>query len=135
MLDAYLRAANLLVVALLFGGMFLFSGGFAAFLFRHLSPEDARMLIRTAFPPFYLFVIFSSGLAMALSWWSDTFSAAWMAFVMLTAVAARQLLMPAINRATDSGNRKRFLWLHGFSVLLTLGHIVLSAVVMVQMVH
>jgi hypothetical protein len=43
--------------------------------------------------------------------------------------------MPAINRATDSGNRKRFLWLHGFSVLLTLGHIVLSAVVMVQMVH
>lgn len=26
MLDAYLRAANLLVVALLFGGMFLFSG-------------------------------------------------------------------------------------------------------------
>jgi hypothetical protein len=58
-----------------------------------------------------------------------------MAFVMLTAVAARQWLMPAINRATDSGNRKRFLWLHGFSVLITLGHIVLAAVVLVQTVH
>jgi hypothetical protein len=135
MLDDYLRTASLLVVALLFGGMFLFSGGFAAFLFRHLPAEGARMLIRKAFPPFYLFVIVSSGLAMALSWRSDSFSAAWMAFVMLTAVAARQLLMPAINRATDSGNRKRFLWLHGFSVLLTLGHIVLAAVVLVQMVH
>ena len=135
MLDIYLHTARLLVVALLFGGMFLFAGGFAAFLFRYLPPEGARMLIRKAFPPFYLFVIVSSGLAMALSWLSDSFSAALMAFVMLTAVAARQLLMPAINRATDLGNRKRFLWLHGFSVFLTLGHIVLAAVVLVHTVH
>ena len=132
MLDAYLRIASLLVVSLLFGGMFLFSAGFAAFLFRYLPPRDARMLIRKAFPPFYLFVIVSSGLAVVLSWRLDTFSAAWMAFVMLTTVAARQLLMPAINRATDLGYRKRFLWLHGFSVLLTLGHIVLAALVLVR---
>ena len=132
MLDAYLHTASLLVVSLLFGGMFMFSAGFAAFLFRYLPPQDARMLIRKAFPPFYLFVIVSSGLAMALSWRLDSFSAAWMAFVMLTTVAARQLLMPAINRATDLGYRKRFLWLHGFSVLLTLGHIVLAAVVLVR---
>jgi len=111
MLDIYLQVASLLTVAMLFGGMFLFSGGFAAFLFRHLPPEGARMLIRKAFPPFYMFVIAASGLAMVLSWKSDPFSAAWMALVMLTTVAARQLLMPAINRATDSGNKKRFLWL------------------------
>lgn len=134
MLDVYLQTASLLVVALLFGGMFLFAGGFAAFLFRHLPPEGARMLIRKAFPPFYLFVIVSSGLAMALSRRSDSFSAALMAFVMMTAVASRQLLMPAINRATDSGHRKQFLWLHGISVLLTLGHIVLAAVVLVHKV-
>ena len=134
MLDAYLQTASLLVIACLFGGMFLFSAGFAAFLFQYLPPEGARMLIRKAFPPFYLFVIISSGLAMVLSWRSDPFSTAWMAFVMLTTVAARQLLMPAINLATDLGYRKRFLWLHGFSVLLTLGHIVLAAVVLVHMV-
>lgn len=133
MLDIILYTASLLVVALLFGGMFLFSGSFAAFLFRNLPPQDARVLIRKAFPPFYLFVIFSSGLAMALSWKLDSFSAMWMAFIMLTTVAARQLLMPAINRATDSGNKQRFLWLHGFSVLLTLGHIVIAAVVLVYL--
>ncbi len=135
MLDVYLKTASLLVVALLFGGMVLFSGGFAAFLFRNLPPEGARMLIRKAFPPFYIFVIVSSGFAMALSWRSNSFSAAWMATVMLTAVAARQILMPAINRATDLGNRKRFLWLHGFSVVVTLGHIILAAVVLVQTLH
>ena len=134
MLDAYLHTASLLVVSLLFGGMFLFSAGFAAFLFRYLPPQDARMLIRKAFPLFYLFVIVVSGFATALCWRSDSFSAAWMAFVMLTTVAARQLLMPAINRATDLGYRKRFLWLHGFSVLLTLGHIVLAALVLVRTV-
>ncbi len=132
MLDAYLRMASLLVMSLLFGGMLLFSAGFAAFLFRYLPPQDARMLIRKAFPLFYLFVIVVSGFATALCWRSDSFSAAWMAFVMLTTVAARQLLMPAINRATDLGYRKRFLWLHGFSVLLTLGHIVLVALVLVR---
>jgi hypothetical protein len=58
-----------------------------------------------------------------------------MAVVMLPTVGARQLLMPAINRATDLGHRKRFLWLHGFSVLLTLGHIVVAAVVLVHMVR
>ena len=133
MLDAYLNMASLLVVACLFGGMFLFSAGFAAFLFKYLPPQDARMLIRKAFPPFYLFVIVASGVAMLLSWRDDSYSAAWMAFVMLTTVGARQILMPAINRATDLGNKKRFLWLHGFSVLLTLGHIVLAGVVLVHM--
>jgi hypothetical protein len=38
-------------------------------------------------------------------------------------VPVRQLLMPAINRATDAGQRQRFQWLHGLSVLITLGHI------------
>lgn len=135
MSDIHLRVTTILVVALLFGGMFLFSGGFAAFLFRHLPPEDARMLIRKVFPPFYLFVIASSGLATGLSLMSDSFSARWMAVVMLSTVAARQLLMPAINRATDLGHKKRFLWLHSFSVFLTLGHIVLAAVVLVHLVR
>lgn len=133
MLDVYLRMTNLLVVALLFGGMFLFSGGFAAFLFRYLPLADARMLIRKVFPPFYLFVIASSGLAAGISVMSDSFSAKWMAVVMLSAIAARQLLMPAINQATDLGNKKRFVWLHGFSVLLTLGHIVVAAMTLVHM--
>ena len=31
--------------------------------------------------------------------------------------------MPAINRASDTGMRQRFMWLHGLSVVITLGHI------------
>ena len=133
MLDVYLHRATLLIVAFLFGGMLLFSASFAAFLFRHLRPEEARMLIRKAFPPFYVFVIVSSALAGLLSVRSDAMVAGWLAVVVVSAVAARQVLMPAINRATDSGHKARFRWLHGVSVLLTLGHIVIAAGILVHM--
>ena len=135
MLDVYVRTAALLIVAWLFGGMLLFSAGFAAFLFKNLPPAEARVLIRKVFPPFYLFVIFLAGLAMALFWSTDSFSAALMAIIVLSTSAGRQLLMPAINKAPDLGLRKRFVWLHGASVILTLGHIFIAAVVLSRAVN
>jgi hypothetical protein len=57
-------------------------------------------------------------------WWRyDAIFAGVMAAVAVTTVPVRQLLMPAINRATDAGLRQRFQWLHGLSVLVTVGHI------------
>ena len=46
-----------------------------------------------------------------------------MAAVAFTTVPLRQLLMPAINRATDSEQRQRFKWLHSLSVMITVVHI------------
>ena len=41
-----------------------------------------------------------------------------------------QILMPAINAATDAGNKRRFGMLHGLSVVITLIHIVAAAYVL-----
>jgi hypothetical protein len=112
-----------LATALLFGGMTLYSLGFAAFLFSALPPQTAGAALRKAFPWFYVFVIVTAA-AAALLWWPyDATGAALMAVVAMSALIVRQLLMPAINRATDAGLRQRFKWLHGLSVLVTLGHI------------
>ena len=112
-----------LCTALLFGGMALYSFGFAAFLFTALPAPTAGAALRRAFPWFYVFVMGTAALG-ALFWWPhDTLSASLMAAVALTTLPVRQLLMPAINRATDSGQRKRFKWLHSLSVLVTLAHI------------
>jgi hypothetical protein len=109
--------------ALLFGGMTLYSFGFAAFLFSALPAATAGATLRRAFPFFYLFVIATSASA-ALFWLShNPMFAALMAAVTVTTVPLRQVLMPAINRATDAGERQRFKWLHGLSVLVTLVHI------------
>jgi len=121
-----------LSTALLFGGMTLYAGGFAAFLFTALPAKTAGEALRRAFPWFYAFVIATSG-AAALFWWPhDALAAAVTAAVAITTVPVRQWLMPAINRATDTGQRQRFKWLHGLSVLVTLGHIVATAWLLVR---
>jgi len=112
-----------LSTALLFGGMTLYSFGFAAFLFTALPAKTAAQALRRAFPWFYTFVIATSASASLLWWPRDAAFAAVMAAVAVTTVPVRQILMPAINRATDAGLRQRFKWLHGLSVMVTLGHI------------
>jgi len=122
----------LLTTALLFGGMILYSFGFAAFLFTALPAETAGPTIRRAFPHFYLFVLASSAVAAAVTWPFDPLGAALLALVAASTIPTRQVLMPAINRATDDGARTRFKWLHGLSVVITLVHIALTGVVLAR---
>ncbi len=122
----------LLTTALLFGGMILYSFGFAAFLFTALPAETAGPTIRRAFPHFYLFVLASSAVAAAVTWPFDPLGAALLALVAASTIPTRQILMPAINRATDDGARTRFKWLHGLSVVITLAHIALTGVVLAR---
>jgi Domain of unknown function (DUF4149) len=125
-----IQTTGLLLTALLFGGMVLYSFGFAAFVFSALPAETARAALRSAFPHFYIFVMASSAAAAALVWPSNPASALWLAAIALTTLPARQLLMPAINHATDAGEKKRFAVLHSASVLLTLAHIAIAGYVL-----
>jgi hypothetical protein len=123
-----------LITALLFGGMTLYAFGFAAFLFTTLPAETAGLALRRAFPLFYLFVIVSAMLASAFLWPHDHLSATLMALVAMSAAPTKQALVPAINRATDSGRRQKFKWLHGLSVAITLAHIAAAGFVLVRLV-
>jgi hypothetical protein len=114
--------------------MILYSLGFAAFLFSTLPPDIAGPTIRRAFPHFYVFVIGSAGIAAALLFPTDKFGAGLVALIALTTVPTRQFLMPAINRATDSGAKQRFQWLHGLSVMITLVHIGLAGYVLARFI-
>ena len=120
----------LLSCALLFGGMVLYSFGFAAFLFTALPAETAGPTIRRAFPHFYLFVIGGAALSAVFLWFLDPLGAAIMAAIALTTIPTRQILMPAINAATDAGDKRRFGVLHGLSVVINLIHIGAAAYVL-----
>jgi hypothetical protein len=124
----------LLLSAFLFGGMLLYSFGFAAFLFSHLPADDAGAILRKAFPVFYLWCIVVSGLAAAIFIFLDNTSAMLMATVALTTVPARQQLMPAINAASDSGNKRRFNLLHGLSVFIGLAQIAVVGYVLTRLI-
>lgn len=122
----------LLATALLFGGMVLYSFGFAAFLFTALPANVAGPAIRRAFPYFYLFVMICAAIAAGLVWSHDRFATGLLGLILVTTIPTRQILMPAINQATDAGAKSRFKWLHGLSVAITLGHIRLTGLVMTR---
>ncbi len=133
MLETALYISALLSSSLLFGGMLLFSASFSAFLFKSLPPEEARSLIRKAFPSFYVFVAITSLIAALLTLESSLFSASILALIVLTTIPTRQILMPAINAATDAQLKQRFFVLHGLSVVITLAHIVAVGFVIVDL--
>lgn len=132
-MNEILPALGLLSTAALFGGMLLFAGGFAAFAFSALPQAAARSLIRQAFPPFYMFVMVTASLAAASTAWHDGQASLVLAGIALSTVPNRQLLMPLINRASDSGQPGRFKLLHGLSVLITLVHLLLAAGVLLRL--
>jgi Domain of unknown function (DUF4149) len=121
--------AALLATSLLFGGMTLYSFGFAPLVFSALPANDAGMLLRRAFPHYYLFVLITAIAASLALWPRDPLAAGLMAGTAVIAVIARQGLMPAINTARDSGAKSRFDRLHGLSVALNM--VQLAAVIWV----
>lgn len=133
MFENALHISALLTSSLLFGGMLFFSASFAAFLLKSLPPAEARVLIRKAFPSFYIFVVITSLIAALLALASSLFSASILALIALSTIPTRQILMPAINMATDAKLKQRFLVLHGLSVLITLAHIVALGFVIVDL--
>ena len=126
--------AALLTTALLFRGMVVYSFGFAAFLFTALPSDVVGQTIRRAFSLFYLFVMGTAAVATALVWPFDQLAAGLLAAIAVTTPPTRQILMPAINHATDAGARARFNALHGLSVAITLAHIALAGVVLARFV-
>lgn len=121
----------LLLTAFLFGGMTLYSFGFAAFLLNVLPAETARPVIRKAFPHFYLFVFCVSGIAGLGALIISVASSLILGAIALTTVFARQVLMPMINTATDAGDRRQYRILHTIAVLLTVLHIIGAGVVLI----
>jgi|TARA_B110000003_G_scaffold59255_1_gene59337 hypothetical protein len=121
---------SLLITAFLFGGMLLFSVGFGPLVLRHLEGSVARLFIRNTFPYFYLFVLASSLLAAATFFTTAPLASVALLVIFLTTLLARQILMPAINIASDEGDRKKFKLLHALSVVITLAHIFISGAVL-----
>jgi len=128
--------AALLLVSTLFGGMMLYSFGFAPMVFSALPTEDAGRFIRTAFPWYYLFVIATAGLGGAILLLSNSRSGLIALAIAVAAVFARQVLMPRINAAPDiqlQGNaeaKRRFGRLHGISVALNFVQLIAAGYVL-----
>ena len=128
----------LLLSASLFGGMVIYSFGFAPLVFSTLSADLAGDLLRKAFPWYYLYVIAFALLAGASLFTLDVLSALLMIAAGVLGIVARQVLMPKINLARDdqlqgsSSGRSRFRNLHGLSVLINFVQLGIVGVVLAR---
>ena len=121
---------TLLLVSFLFGGMLLFSVGFGTLSFRFLEAPVARKFIRNIFPYFYGYVLIVSALIVLFSFNVSNLTAALAFIIFISSIQTRRVLMPAINKASDEKQKGNFVLLHTLSVLITLLHIIISAILL-----
>jgi hypothetical protein len=129
-----LITAGLFATALLFGSMMFFSAVMAPLIFVKLGGEAAGRFIRQVFPWYYLVVIALAAVGAAALAFPRPVDAAVLGAVAAVGVAARQVLMPMINRARDAmlagdaASKTRFSGLHRLSVWINAAQIVAVAV-------
>ena len=121
---------TLLLVSFLFGGMLLFSVGFGTLSFKFLEASIARAFIRKTFPYFYGYVLAVSALIVLFSFNISNLTATLAFSIFITTIPASTVLMPAINKASDEKQKRKFVLLHTASVLITLFHIIVSAILL-----
>jgi hypothetical protein len=127
----------LLLTATLFGGMILYSFGFAPIVFHAFPSDEAGRFIRLAFPWYYVFIISTSVFSCLTLLSLNLQSAILMASVVIIGIFARQILMPKINAARDlqlkgdTAARGHFGRLHALSVFLNFGQLAIVGYVLI----
>ena len=120
----------LLLTSFLFGGMLLFSLGFGTLCFKFLEPSVAKAFIRKTFPYFYVYVLVVSALIILFSSKISNLTTGLAFSIFITTIPASMVLMPAINKASDTKQKRNFLLLHTLSVMITLLHIIICAILL-----
>ncbi len=118
-----LEYIQLLVVAVILGGMVAFQVLFAPLIFIKLPNDVARPFIRKFFPFYYLYFgilsIALAGIAYLLLgqdfgvWLLVVYTASALGFIV-----SRQVFMPLANKATDDGRQADFNRYHRITVLI-----------------
>jgi hypothetical protein len=127
----------LLATATLFGGMLIYSFGFAPIVFHALPSDEAGRFLRLAFPWYYIFIISISALSCLALIPLNSLSATLMGSVVIIGIFARQVLMSKINAARDrqvkgdKAARGQFVRLHGLSVFLNFIQLAIAGYILI----
>lgn len=106
------------LVAGIVGVMIFFSVAVAPTIFKVLPQEWASAYVRQFFPKYYFVLGFSCLIA---GFFAESFQLEIIAFVCATLFAiSLWILTPAVNKAKDENNTKKFNALHGLSVAVNM---------------
>ncbi len=123
----------LLASSILFGGMVVYSFGFAPLVLSALPMDVAGRLLRFAFPHYYVFIIATAAIATLILLPYDLVSAGLMAATAGVALFARQILMPMINFFRDRNENRNFNRAHLLSISLNMTQLCSVATVLIRL--
>ncbi len=107
---------SLFLVSAMIGIMVFFTIAVAPTVFKVLPQEWASRYVRNFFPKYYAFLGAVSIIASFLA--TNTFSMVLLVICAALFFISLWVLTPAINRASDQGEKKKFGILHGASVVV-----------------
>ena len=113
---------SVFISGIIFGIIFFQSFISAPLIFKHIDKKNSSAYIRKVFPRIFLIIPLLSIISLVVSYFQLKFCSTELLIVCLTSIffpLICYLLIPSTNRATDSGNSKKFKMLHTVSVLLT----------------
>ncbi len=112
-------------------GMILFQSIIIApIIFTNLESKDSSKIIRTIFPKLFIFLTMIGLVSLSSSFLfnQNNDSNYYVSFITVIASIICYLLIPMTNKATDNGEKKKFFYLHKFSVTTTLIILVLNII-------
>ena len=107
---------SLYLVSAMIGIMMFFTVAVAPTVFKVLPQEWASKYVRNFFPKYYAFLGAVSIIASFVA--SDTLTIGLLVLCAALFFISLWVLTPAINRASDQGQKKHFGMLHGLSVVV-----------------
>jgi len=131
-MTAFLELLSLASTGILFGGMLFFPTIVAPTVFRSLQEEDAGRFLRALFPAYYGFIILLSAIAL-IGVYSAPILATGFALTLVSTLAVRQLLVPAINQWRDQDlagvetSANKFAIGHRISVIINMAQLLFVA--------
>lgn len=128
------HVVSLIVTALLFGGMASFAFFFTPMVFRYTEREDAADFLRRVFPVYDRLGSFVA-IAAALPLFPGRYSVevGTLLAVAATFLFAARIILPAVNKAREAGDDRRFKIWHKISVILHTVQLVAVLVVLVRL--
>ena len=100
----------------------------APIIFVNLKPKDSSKIIRTIFPRLFTFLTMTGLISLSLSFLFNEYNVSnfYVSSITIITSIICYLLIPMTNKASDNGEKKKFFYLHTFSVSATLIILVLN---------
>jgi len=116
----------ILLSGLICGAIVFQTSIIAPSVFKTLDADSASPFLRAIFPKLFVMIAFLSAIGLTIAFMQDNLKLTLIFMISAWLMLLCYFIVPATNRARDSGNQKRFSQLHTLSVVSTIAVLLIN---------